>query len=583
MARRKLTALLKNDVVYVVGLVASGALLLAGIVVLLARPLVLRRLVLPVARTALSADGIIEPSTIRLLDTLLMGRVPVALLLAGMGAVCHSVVWRYFSSNLPRRDSIGTVREVPSVSTREACLLAAAIATALVVRLHGITRGLGFDEIFTAMHFVEVDSIWETVSSYIMLNNHIAYSVLARFSEATFGRHEWALRLPALLLGLAGVYCMWIVGRKLGGPKVAIAASFCLALCPPHVRWSESARGYTGMIVVTLLSSCLYFELLHRPKRRDALKFVLASVGAIYFHLYAVFVTVVQLLFCLCLAGRQILSRRSRSVLTVESFQTLWLSSWAILALSLTCYAPVLGQLIAIIEKTGHGRFQPTLPFEVLAYLSGSTSTLGAGLVLFLSALGLISLWISGSRQPRYWVLLYALPVLTMWVVRPRYLSPRFFVYLLPYCVLLVVSGAFTFWDAAVQCTNPAVRYFLGGVCALVVGAVSWMWISNSWEGIPEARFRDAAEEMQVGATESTGFCAIGGGASLFQYYFDEEVFIPSSVEEFGAFAEAYAEVRCAYNPTPWERTEHSQIGEFLYKNGTSKQLGHVTVFTYRR
>src|SRR5262249_23030830 len=147
------------------------------------------------------------------------------------------------------------------------------LTVALLCRLYPLNRGLGQDELYTAVHFVEVRSLWKTLFSNDAFNNHIGYSLMARFSEELLGRSEWALRLPALLLGMATLYIFFAFGRSILGYIPALLATLLLALSPSHIVWSVEARGYSAMIFSTLLSSHLYFKLLRRPVRRDAVLF----------------------------------------------------------------------------------------------------------------------------------------------------------------------------------------------------------------------------------------------------------------------------------------------------------------------
>src|SRR5215210_3283822 len=89
-------------------------------------------------------------------------------------------------------------------------LILAVLTVAFLCRFYPIHRGLGQDELFTAVNFVEAGSFWTTMSSNSAFNNHIGYSVLARLSNKLFGHSEWALRLPALVLGMASLYFFWI-------------------------------------------------------------------------------------------------------------------------------------------------------------------------------------------------------------------------------------------------------------------------------------------------------------------------------------------------------------------------------------
>src|SRR6266699_1927884 len=78
-------------------------------------------------------------------------------------------------------------------ATFERMVVLAIVVLAAVVRLGPLQRGLGFDELFTAIHFVQTDTIWQPATTWLTFNNHIAYSLLARLSVGVFGMREWAL------------------------------------------------------------------------------------------------------------------------------------------------------------------------------------------------------------------------------------------------------------------------------------------------------------------------------------------------------------------------------------------------------
>jgi hypothetical protein len=97
----------------------------------------------------------------------------------------------------------------------------------------------------------------DTFFNYRSPNNHVLYSVLARLSNAAFGRtspdpadprgnyfSELALRLPAFVAGLGAVATAAWFTASLGFPRAALAVVWLLALHPWFVRYSTEARGY---------------------------------------------------------------------------------------------------------------------------------------------------------------------------------------------------------------------------------------------------------------------------------------------------------------------------------------------------
>lgn len=456
------------------------------------------------------------------------------------------------------------------------------LLVALALRLPHLGRGLEYDEIYTAVRFVEVDSVWTTISTYVTYNNHIAYSLLARWSEGLFGRSEWALRLPALLLGLAGPYALWLFARGLIRPGPAVAAAFALAISPPHVAWSVTARGYTGLILCTLLANALFLGLLERGGMRRALPFVGASVLGVYFHLYGVFVTAVQVLFLASLQARRRFAGRRTLGGEGGAVRTVWLSFVAVGCLSALLYAPVAGPLLQMLARGQRGEFVPAFPWQVAEELSGSARPALTGLILLVSAFGALRLGRARPREAGFLILLILLPIGAVWLSRPANLFPRFFVYLLPYLLLLLVVGVLGLWRGPGGTRRPFLAYASRAAAAGLASAVLVAWLVGARDDVFEEGIRDASRAMQADAAEGTLFCAIGGGAELFDYYVDGVV-IPDTLRELQQLARRHPEVRCAYRQTSWERREHAEIGRFLAQNAAAETFRNVTLFRYRR
>jgi Dolichyl-phosphate-mannose-protein mannosyltransferase len=579
----------RNDPVYFMAIAVSTAAFILAISLIIARPIILSKLVIPLAVAYYSSDKVITQEGLDELNTLLIYMAPLALLI-GCLAFGYAFIWRYLSARLPAGGKFAIQpSSIAPVSAVEICYLLATLAIALILRLHSLSRSLTSDEIFTAMHFVEVDSVWKVLSSYISFNNHIAYSILAWCSQSIFGRSEWAFRLPALLLGLASLYLFWVFVRSVLGSKIAIIATFALAISPSHVEWSVTGRGYSGMIFFTLLSTSKYLKLLERLSYRDSLVFITASVIGIYFHLYAAFVTIVQILFLLLFVRNQLRDQRfavSHDLpIYKESFQLLWISLSAIILLVLICYAPVLPNLIFTIVKKGHGTFQPFFPFTVISELSGYTwgPLLIVSFTVFL--LGLISLWKLDSKKASYFALLLLVPLGIVWITRPIYLFARFFTYFLPYYILLLSLGFVMLWDIAIRRYARVYRYLLCVLYITLVASIVYRWAENSWYDVSQHGFREAARDMAADTEQESAACAIGSGAELFQYYSEKNIFLPYDMNQLEHIMQKYPTVKCAYfddSGNPREPFRYREMREFLVKNAEVKRYGYSLVFTHR-
>jgi hypothetical protein len=457
------------------------------------------------------------------------------------------------------------------------------LVLALLYRIFPMTRGLGQDELFTAVHFVEVPSIWTTMFFNIAFNNHIGYSLMARCSEALLGRSEWALRLPSLLLGVATLYVFFLFTRSILDSGGGLLAALVLALSPPHIVWNVEARGYSAMIFFTLLSSHFYLRLIRHPARREAAAFIGVSTLGIYSHLYSVFITVVQILSLIYLCVTRDISKQTALSINKASFRMLSKSFAAIAVMSLLIYAAALLHIFRDLVGRGRSDFNPSFPWTVIQELSGSDWPQIVALVALVSSLGWLVLLRSHPLEASYFGLLLVGPLLIVSVARPFDLYPRFFAYWLPYYLLLFVAGLRFLWNLASSHTFRFFgTYLYRTLAATIVVCVLYNWAANSQRYIPEEGYREASRTILLGAKEPTAFCAIGGARSVWQYYIDKPIVTPTSVTELQNLSKTYSETRCVYYEASWQSAEQTEIAHFLLQHASWSRVKDFTIFTYQ-
>jgi hypothetical protein len=506
-----------------------------------------------------------------------MSLLSLFLILCG-AAVPHALVGRAIRSRLPAGPTPPGGPAAPPVSRAEVAGLLAVLAVALVLGLNGIDNGLEYDELTTATYFVEVDSFADTVTRYVAFNNHIAYSVLARLARLSLGHADWVLRVPALALALAGVFCLWLFARRLIGPGGGLVAALCLAVAPCFTAYSHRARGYTGLTVCTLVSGHLYLRLLHRPRRAELVGFVMVSTLGIYFHLYGALVTVVQGLFLLLLSSWQ-LYRGAGGPVNRRSFQGLWVALAAVAGLSLALYSPVLHQIYRVTRGFGPGTFQPRFPLDVLELFAGSPQIPVLAGASSLAALGGVALFRRDRVVACYVLCLLVAPLLAVWLSKPAALFPRFFIYWLPYFVLCCAAGLRAVWAAPASGGRAAARIGvrLGAVLLLAAGALTWARIS--WTQIYESGLREGCRILEADTSEATVCCAIGGDPQILQWYCRHKLLFPRSVPEMEALLRSNPDVRCIYMNTAWEPPAQTQIANRLAERAAVRRAGNVSVY----
>ncbi len=163
------------------------------------------------------------------------------------------------------------------MSRRRLALLWAFIVAGIVLRLLYIDRPAYLDESATFIDYTKLPFA-QIASTYFDPNNHVFYSLLMRVSYLLFGFDAPALRLPALLAGIAILPLTFAVGRAFYDNEVALLGTGLAAVSAPLIEYSVSGRGYTFIAAALLL-------LLWLPTRTERWRwFVFAGVSALGFY-----------------------------------------------------------------------------------------------------------------------------------------------------------------------------------------------------------------------------------------------------------------------------------------------------------
>ncbi len=332
----------------------------------------------------------------------------------------------------------------PPVSTRECVAVGAAVATALALRLIGLDSGLWMDEVFTLTEFVRLPAS-VIVTRFPHDNQHLLYSLLAHASIAAFGESAATLRLPALLFGAASLLAIWRLGRLVLDVPCGIASASLFALSSHHVWFSQNARGYTGLLLATLLATELLLRALWRGRARIWFAYAIVIALGMSVHLTCVFVPLAHALVIAALA-----LRAHRRGVRVDLLAPLVAFSFAGLA-TLTLHALVLPQMLAFFLSPGAGSTTAVVEWKSpLWLLSELFRRLGVGTVggtigvagsLVILAPGV--LWF--VRRDATVTGLFALPPLlgaAVLIALGRNLWPRFFFHEAGFVVLGAVHGA---------------------------------------------------------------------------------------------------------------------------------------------
>ena len=160
----------------------------------------------------------------------------------------------------------------------------------------GFTESLWIDELYTSNLFCGPTVV---LLKTLFTDIHPPfYFVFIHFWNGLFGDSEIALRLPALLSGLASIWLIYRLGIMAHRPSTGLVAAFLLAVNPVHIWYSQEARPYATTILLTLLTVYAFWRLLETEQSFFWSLLYFCSLTALVFsHYYlAAFLVVLPLL-----------------------------------------------------------------------------------------------------------------------------------------------------------------------------------------------------------------------------------------------------------------------------------------------
>ena len=321
------------------------------------------------------------------------------------------------------------------------------ICAASALRIYGLNDGLWLDEILTQINYTKA-SFGEILTTYDSQNQHFLYSILSHGSYLLFGESAWVIRLPAVLFGLASIWALNEFGKKVLSRKVALFSCAFFTFSYHHIWFSQNARGYTGLLFFTLLSSLLLVRGLNENRLWQWIGYGIAVALGSYTHIMMVIIIFGHFLiyiFHLYIYKKKVLD--CRWVPLVGFF------FGGILIFQL--YAFVLPQMFASTVSQGNIVASWKNPLWTLTeFIKGAEISL-KGIVPGIIGLGIfiVGLWDFARRKPIV-VELFIVPaviVAFVTIFMGHHIWPRLFFFTFGFIVLILADGCMQFGSIIVR------------------------------------------------------------------------------------------------------------------------------------
>lgn len=407
------------------------------------------------------------------------------------------------------------------------------LAVAAALRIPGLGTGLWLDEIQTQLDYARMP--WgQLLTTFDTTNQHLLYSISARLAQSVGGESALTLRLPAMVFGVASIWASLFFGLRWMPRREAWWAAVLLVVSYHHVWFSQNARGYTALLVGTLVSSALFLDLVRgeRSGPRWIWSYAFVTTLTLLTHVTALVVVATHGLVWLW------------RVRQLRAGPTRWAPLVAmVLAGTLTAaaYAPIFTQVLKAVGGSGGAtvayKWQDPAWF-LTEFVRAAISGVPAGAIVVPAAalIGIIGLY-AAWRQDRVATVLMVMPlalIAGLVLLAGHNFWPRFFFFGAAFLVQLAVRGGFGILELVLGRRQPTGGRRLGDVVLGGLTVASLFLLPRAWQ--PKQDYERAVTWVDANRAPGDVVLATDIAHFVIDRYLKREWILADTPEQLAAF-----------------------------------------------
>lgn len=142
------------------------------------------------------------------------------------------------------------------------------VIVAFVLRITNLNQGLWLDEAISALASRDYTYLG-IIKDFLPGDTHPPlYYLSLKFWTGLFGFSEISMRTLSVIFGVATVYLVFLIGKKIKNEKLGMVASLLLATSPLHLYYSQEVRMYAMTTLAVSLSFYVYLYVIDNPKNK---------------------------------------------------------------------------------------------------------------------------------------------------------------------------------------------------------------------------------------------------------------------------------------------------------------------------
>lgn len=201
--------------------------------------------------------------------------------------------------------------------------LVGVVILALALRLYRLdSQSFWIDEAWS------ISAASRNFPDFLLIRDNIPplhHSILKLFITI-LGASEISARMPSVLAGVISVALLYRMAARLFGKPTGLVAAFLLSISPFHIWYSQEARPYAVLIMLSLASVWFLLDFRKRPSSGKIVGYVLTIALALYTHIYGLFLLMLQGCYILLLGSTY--SEQRRKILLAQASAFLLFAPW---------------------------------------------------------------------------------------------------------------------------------------------------------------------------------------------------------------------------------------------------------------
>lgn len=161
-------------------------------------------------------------------------------------------------------------------------------------------QSVWLDEIHTLNESNPNISIFDVYEKLLISEPHPPlYFIIIHFAFKVFGYTTFVLRFLSSLIGVFGIFSIYLLGKEIFSKRVGTYASILLSINYFHIYYSQEGRMYVLLFLTTTLSFLFLVKFIKKPSFKTALIYSCFSSLMIYSHFFGLFALISQYLILL--------------------------------------------------------------------------------------------------------------------------------------------------------------------------------------------------------------------------------------------------------------------------------------------